>query len=267
MSPESGRMTTAPPGHLLQRLVAGPTLVSHVLWLDRVDSTNAEVTRRAADAAEGLLVMADEQSAGRGRQGRSWQAPPGTSLMGSLLLRPTGTIEHVALLPLLIGLALLEAGETMMSGAQLSLKWPNDLLAEGRKCAGILVEVPATGVVVAGFGVNVDWRTVQRPSALATTTSLSEVGRGRVDRWQLLSVMIDRLDHRYRAWRTNPRGFLPTYRERCATLGQPVRVTQLEGREIVGTAVRVTDDGGLLVDTNGSNVTVRAGDVHHLRHR
>jgi BirA family biotin operon repressor/biotin-[acetyl-CoA-carboxylase] ligase len=76
MSPEAGRMTTAPPGRLLQRLVAGPTLVSHVLWLDRVDSTNAEVIRRADEAAEGLLVMADEQSAGRGRQGRIWQAPP-----------------------------------------------------------------------------------------------------------------------------------------------------------------------------------------------
>jgi BirA family biotin operon repressor/biotin-[acetyl-CoA-carboxylase] ligase len=260
-------MTTAPPGHLLQRLVVGPTLVSHVLWLDRVDSTNAEVIRRADEAAEGLLVMADEQSAGRGRQGRSWQAPPGTSLMGSLLLRPGAAMDQMALLPLLVGLALVEAGETMVSGAQLSLKWPNDLLAEGRKCAGILVEVPTAGVVVAGFGVNVDWRTVQRPPALAAATSLSEVGRGRVDRWQLLSVMIDRLDRRYRAWRTNPRAFLPAYRERCATLGQPVRVTQLDGQQIVGTAVRVTDDGGLMVDADGSPVTVRAGDVQHLRHR
>lgn len=261
-------MTTAPPGRLLQRLVTGPTVVSHVVWLDRVDSTNAEVTRRAADGApEGLLVMADEQTAGRGRQGRSWQAPPGTSLMGSLLLRPDATVEHVALLPLLIGLALVEAGETLVSGAQLSLKWPNDLLAEGRKCAGILVEVPAGGVVVAGFGVNVDWRMVQRPPALAAATSLSEVGRGRVDRWQLLSVMINRLDRRYGAWRTNPRRFLPAYRERCATLGQPVRVEQLDGRELVGTAVRINDDGALVVDVDDAAVTVRAGDVHHLRHR
>jgi BirA family transcriptional regulator, biotin operon repressor / biotin---[acetyl-CoA-carboxylase] ligase len=261
-------MTTDPPGRLLQRLVTGPTLVSHVLWFDRIDSTNAEVSRRAQrETGEGLLVMADEQTAGRGRLGREWRAPPGTSLMGSLLLRPGGALNEVALLPLLLGLALVEAAETLVPGAQISLKWPNDLLAEGRKCAGILVEAPAPGVVVAGFGINVDWRTVVRPAELAAATSLSEVIRGRVNRWQLLSLVIERLDRRYRAWRTNPHGFLPAYRERCATLGQPVRVEQLDGRELTGTAVRVTDEGTLLVDIDGSPVTVRAGDVHHLRHR
>ena len=261
-------MTTDPPGRLLQRLVTGPTLVSHVVWFDRIDSTNAEVVRRAqGETGEGLLVLADEQTAGRGRLGREWRAPAGTSLMGSLLLRPGGMTDDVALLPLLIGLALVEAAETLVAGAQLSLKWPNDLLADGRKCAGILVEAPAPDVVVAGFGVNVDWRTVERPAALAAATSLSEAGGGRVNRWQLLSVLIRRLDRRYRGWRTSPRGFLPAYRERCATLGQPVRVEQLNGHELLGTAARVTDEGALLVDADGSAVTVRAGDVHHVRHR
>jgi BirA family biotin operon repressor/biotin-[acetyl-CoA-carboxylase] ligase len=253
---------------MLQRLVTGSTLVSHVLWLDRVDSTNAEVGRRAArDAAEGLLIMADEQTAGRGRLGRTWQASAGTSLMGSVLLRPSGALDEVALLPLLIGLALVEAAETLASGAHLSLKWPNDLLAGGRKCGGILVEVPAPGTVVAGFGVNVDWRTVARPAELATATSLSETAGGHVDRWQLLPALISRLDRRYRTWRTQPRGFLPAYRERCATLGQQVRVEQLDGRELVGTATRIADDGALLVEVDGPVVAVRAGDVHHLRHR
>ncbi|HSK96652.1 MAG TPA: biotin--[acetyl-CoA-carboxylase] ligase [Euzebyales bacterium] len=261
-------MRTDPPGRLLQRLVAGPTFVSHVLWSDRLDSTNAEVSRRAGrGAAEGLLVLADEQTAGRGRLGRAWRAPPGTSLMGSLLLRPSAAVNDVALLPLLLGLTLVEASETLVPGTQLSLKWPNDLLVEDHKCAGILVEAPATGVVVAGFGVNVDWRTVERPPELAAATSLSEVSGGRVNRWRLLSQLIDRLDRRYRRWQADPRRFLPAYRERCATLGQPVRVEHLDGRESFGTAVRVTDEGALVIDIDGVPMTVRAGDVHHLRHR
>lgn len=261
-------MTITPPGRMLQQLVTGPTLVSHVLWLDRVGSTNAEVARRAADGApEGLLVMADEQTAGRGRQGRRWQAPPGTSLMCSLLLRPRHGLEHVALLPLLMGLALVETGEVLVSGAQLSLKWPNDLLADGRKCAGILVEVPSSGVVVVGAGVNVDWRGVTRPAEIASTVSLSEVGRGALQRWELLPALIERFDQRYSEWCEHPRAFLPAYRERCATLGARVRVTQHDGGALHGTAVRVTDDGALQVDVEGQVTTVRAGDVQHLRHR
>lgn len=256
-----------PPGRVLQQLVTGPTLVSHVLWFDRVGSTNAEVAARAADGAqEGLLVLADEQTAGRGRQGRGWQAPPGTSLMGSLLLTPATTIDRVALLPLLVGLALAEAAETLVSGTQLSLKWPNDLLADGRKCAGILVEAPAPQRIVVGVGVNVDWRAVRRPPDLASTTSLSEVGRGRVDRWALLQALIERLDRRYDAWRRTPSEFLPAYRERCATLGRDVRVEQLDGGTLLGTAAGISGDGALTVDVDGRAVEVRAGDVHHLRH-
>ena len=97
---------TAPRGAVLQRLITGPTLVSRVLWYDRIGSTNAEVARRAAGGAgAGLLVLADEQTAGRGRQGRRWSAPPGTSLMGSLLLRTDRAPAQLALLPLLTGLA------------------------------------------------------------------------------------------------------------------------------------------------------------------
>jgi BirA family biotin operon repressor/biotin-[acetyl-CoA-carboxylase] ligase len=258
-----------PSGRVLQRLVTGPTLVSRVVWFDRIGSTNAEVTRRAADGAEeGLLILADDQTAGRGRQGRGWSAPPGTSLMGSLLLRPDRSLTQVALLPLLVGLALVEACEPFVSGAQLSLKWPNDLLADGRKCAGILVEVAAPGVVVVGMGVNVDWRGVERPAALGTATSLSEVGRGRVDRWKLLPVLLERVDRWHAAWCQEPASFLPAYRERCATLGCDVRVDQMDGTAIEGTATQVTDDGALVVTgTDGTAAPLHAGEVHHLRHR
>jgi BirA family biotin operon repressor/biotin-[acetyl-CoA-carboxylase] ligase len=239
-----------------------------VVWRDRIDSTNAEAARRAKEGApEGLLVLADVQTAGRGRQGRRWQAPLGTSLMVSVLLRPNAPIDQTTLLPLLVGLVVVEACEALVPSAQLSLKWPNDLLANGRKCAGILVEVPTRGGVVAGAGINVDWRSVRRPAGLTSTTSLAEVSHGGVDRWRLLQILLEQLDRRYRAWRDNPRGFLPAYRERCVTIGQTVRVEQLDGQVLTGTATGVTDDGALLVDMAGAGVTVRAGDVHHLRHR
>ncbi|CAN5907093.1 biotin--[acetyl-CoA-carboxylase] ligase [soil metagenome] len=256
----------APPGRLLQRMVAGPTLVSHALWFDRVGSTNAEVARRAADGAgEGLLVLADEQTAGRGRLGRSWHAPPGTSLMGSLLLRPPEAVAVLPQLPLLVGLALAEACEPFVSGTQLSLKWPNDLLADGRKCAGILVESARPDAVVVGMGLNVDWRAVDRPDELTAATSLSEVSRTPIDRWRLLTAVIDRLDRRYRAWCETGGDFLPAYRERCATLGSVVRVDRIERPPIIGTAERITDTGTLVVATDDASVELHAGDVHHLR--
>jgi BirA family biotin operon repressor/biotin-[acetyl-CoA-carboxylase] ligase len=257
-----------PPSRVLQHLVTGPTLISRVVWFDSIGSTNAEVARRAADGAEaGLLVLADEQTTGRGRLGRRWTAPPGTSLMGSLLLRPDRPPGQLALLPLLIGLVLVEACEQHVPGAQLSLKWPNDLLADARKCAGILVEAPSAAVVVAGIGLNVDWRDVERPPELADATSLSEVGRGAVDRWRLLPSVIERVDARYDAWLRDPTGFLPAYRERCATLGATVRVERTDGTVIEGTATGVGADGGLAVDTGGVVRVVHAGDAHHLRDR
>lgn len=255
-----------PPGAVLQRLVAGPLLVSHALWFDHIGSTNAEVARRAADgAAEGLLVLADEQVAGRGRQGRSWRAPPGTSLMGSLLLRPPQRLERMALLPLLAGLALAEACTDLAPDADPALKWPNDLLLHGRKAAGILVEAPAPGVVVVGIGVNVDWRGVERRADLRGATSLAEAGGGPVDRWRLLPVLMDRLDHHYQRWRSDPVVFLPAYRERCATLGRRVRVEQLDGRTEEGMAVAVSDGGALVVAAADGVTELHAGDVHHLR--
>lgn len=252
---------------MLQRLVTGPTLVSRVLWYDRIGSTNAEVARRAASgAAEGLLVIADEQTAGRGRQGRRWMAPPGTSLMLSLLLRPSAPPGRLTLLSLLTGLAVAEACEPLVSGAQLSLKWPNDLLADGRKCAGVLIEAPTPRTVILGVGINVDWRKVERPAELAGVTSLSEIGRGPVDRWALLPRLLERIDRRYRTWCARPDDFLPAYRERCATLGRAVRVEHVDGSGVEGIAVRITDAGALVVATDAGEVEVLAGDVHHLRH-
>ena len=158
------------PEQLVASLVNGPSIVTSVRWHDRCESTNALAAEAAAAGAPpGLLVLADEQSAGRGRHGRTWSAPAGSSLLLSLLLRPVVPAPSVSLLPLLTGLVLAETVGRYLPETDVALKWPNDLLVDGRKAAGILVE-GADGAAVVGVGINVDWRGVARPEELAGAT-------------------------------------------------------------------------------------------------
>lgn len=259
----------------VQDVLADAALVSDVRWFDAIGSTNAEVARHArAGAAEGLLVLADEQTAGRGRRGRVWHAPPGTSLMGSLLLRPDVEPSARTLVPLLVGVALCEAAEAVAPDVDARLKWPNDLLIDGRKSAGILVEVHPPDAVVVGTGVNVDWRGVARPPDLAGATSLAEAAGHDIDRWALLAAYLDRLAARYAAWQREPPAFLDDYRRRCTTIGRTVVVTHVDGTVLRGVATDVDVDGSLRVDGDhrdgsgrgaGGALVVRAGDVTHVR--
>ncbi len=254
-----------PPDELVATLVRGPSLLSGIEWHDEVGSTNA----LAADAvARGVpevhAILADLQTAGRGRRGRSWAAPPGTSLLMSLVTRPAVDRGALGLLPLLTGLALAEAVARVCPALEVALKWPNDLLVDGRKAAGVLVEALPAGACIVGVGVNVDWRGVDRPGALAASaTSLAESGCV-VDRWDLFAVFVEVFGDRYQQWRADPRGFLPTYRRRCATLGLPVRV----GGEVPvdGVAVDVDAAGALEVRVrDGRLVRLVAGEVDHVR--
>ena len=258
---------TGPPPRLIEGLLAGPSLLSGFEWHEEIDSTNRRCLALAGEGhAEGCVVAADLQTAGRGRQGRTWVAPAGTSLMLSILLRPRVPAETAQLLPLLVGLALAEVVEAHVPGSAVALKWPNDLLVAGRKCAGILVESDTAGAAVAGIGLNVDWRGVERPAELAAATSLAEVTDRPVDRWRLLAGLIGVLGNRYAAWQSAPTAFLTHYRARCATLGQRVRVRLGSGEEIVGDARDVAATGALAVQVRpGEVVAVTAGDVEHLR--
>jgi BirA family biotin operon repressor/biotin-[acetyl-CoA-carboxylase] ligase len=250
----------------VRRLVEGPSVLSGLEWHDEVGSTS---TLAAAAAARGVpevhAVLADLQTAGRGRHGRPWTAPRGTSLLQSLVVRPAVRAPALGLLPLLAGLALAEAADPLCAGAQVSLKWPNDLLVNGRKAAGVLVEGLA-GACVVGMGVNVDWRDVERPAGLAaSTTSLAEEAGGPVDRWELFARLVDVFGTRYRAWTRDPAAFLDAYRRRCLTIGQRISV-DAAGRPVRGIAAGVADDGALEVRTE-AGVTLRlvAGDVAHVR--
>lgn len=255
---------SGPPAALVRALVEGPSLVSAVDWHDEVTSTQLVAAQAARSGAREIhVVLADVQTAGRGRHQRTWQAPAGTSLMGSYLLRPQAGGEVRPLLSLLAGLALVQVVERYCPDA--ALKWPNDLLLGGCKAAGVLAEGVADAVVI-GMGVNVDWRGVDRPEQLAGATSMAEAAGADVDRWRVLAAFAGVFTRRYLDWQDDPTGFLDDYRRRCATLGQTVTVTTSQGQPLVGQAVAVGDDGTLHVrDDAGVVRRVSAGDVEHVR--
>ena len=253
-----------PPPALLRSLIDGPSLVTQVEWFDEVDSTNrAAMAAARSGAPEGFLAIADVQSAGRGRHGRTWLAPAGTSLLLSLLLRPPTPIAHAPLLPLLAAVALAETVTRHLPGHDVALKWPNDLLVDGSKAAGILAEASPDAVVL-GVGVDVDWREVPRPPELASATSLAEAAGRDVDRWRLLAGLVGVFSRRYAEWQEDPTSFLPAYREMSATIGRTVRVSSPSG-VITGAALDVDAQGHLRVDAGGKVHTFAAGDVEHVR--
>lgn len=194
------------------------------------------------------MAVADQQVAGRGRRGRSWEAPPGTSLLLSVLLRPAAA-PH--LVPAAVAVAAAEACEEV-AGVRPGLKWPNDLVVDDRKLAGVLTEVLGDAVV-AGIGINLAWA----PEGAA---ALSAVAGRDVDLEALLAALLERLAH----WYGRGDELAGAYRRRCATLGRLVRV-ELDDEVFTGTAADVSDEGHLLVDVGVCLRTVAAGDVVHLR--
>lgn len=229
----------------------------------RATSTQDVVLRAArSGAAEGFCCLASEQTAGRGRLGRRWVAPPGSAMLASVLVRvPEPAAGGV---PFASGLALGKAlRET--TGLQTELKWPNDVRAAGRKLAGLLAEVcpeaasPGEMAVVVGAGVNL---TVPEFPAGVPGVSLDQLverppaPRLLLDAWlSQLAASLDRLE------RDGLPSLLVDWRRQAAGLGRPVRV-DVAGTSVAGTADDVRDDGALLVRTSHGIVPVLAGDVH-----
>lgn len=233
-----------------------------------LDSTNLELRRLALEGApEGTTVVADFQRQGRGRRGRSWVAPPGTALHVSVLLRPERPPAEVGRLTLLTALATRHAIEHA-TGLKPGIKWPNDLLLDGRKCCGILVETAVqqdqVEFAVVGVGINVNQMEDDFPPELRTAaTSLRQALGGPVCRVELLLVLLAALEEVYAAWRAGrDRPLLDAWRAACVHLGQRVRVTGAGG-EWTGVALDVEDDGSLLLLPDGRREPVRvlAGDV------
>lgn len=232
-------------------------------------STNADLLRRGGP--EGQVLVAEEQTAGRGRMGRSWVSQPGASLTFSVLLRPVAVPpSRRGLLPLLTGVAAAVAVREVAAVAA-TLKWPNDVLVGHGKLAGILAEQSGELVVI-GIGMNVATPADALPASASGLPATSLLAEGAVvSRETVLAGILRELERRYLAFRAKPdvaRGdLLAEYRGLCATLGRSVRVELPGGRVLSGVAQDVDADGRLLIAGHGEGppTAISAGDVIHVR--
>jgi BirA family biotin operon repressor/biotin-[acetyl-CoA-carboxylase] ligase len=255
-------------------LAPWPGLWREVRVVEETGSTNADLLAEAqAGAREGLVLVAEEQTAGRGRMGRRWISPPRRALTFSVLLRPAVPAGLLGWVPLLAGVAVASALE-YTAGVDARLKWPNDVLVDGAKIAGILAERWGSAVVV-GTGINVLQQRGELPVPTATSLLMAqEVGP--VDdadtRERLLTAVLDEFARWYRAWLDQPRpgdadgcGLREEYLRRSGTVGAAVTVMLPGGQNLTGTAAGIDAAGRLEIRTPAGLVQVSAGDVVHLR--
>lgn len=258
------------------------------IWADirvvsATGSTNTDVLAEArAGALEGLVIAAEEQTAGKGRLGRTWQARRGSALTFSVLLRPRSVPEAArAWASLLAGVAAVRAVR-QQTCVDAGLKWPNDVLVCDRKLAGILAEQSGDAIVV-GIGLNVLGRSDALP--VGTATSLEDANAAGTDRTELLAVILREVEHWYLRWSESAgdavaAGLRDEYLTLCTTLGRQVRVLLRADRVLAGRAVDVDAGGRLIVEAapgsdtsglagaepgGGGLVAVSAGDVIHVR--
>ncbi len=242
--------------------------------VQRTGSTNADLVARAGQgAAEGTVLVAEEQTAGRGRLDRQWTAPARSGLFFSVLLKPADVpVAHWGWLPLLTGVAV-AAGLSRSAGVDTALKWPNDILVtvggQERKAGGILVERAGDDAVVIGVGINVTLKEEELPVPQAGSLALA--GSISTDRDPLLRAALRSLEDWYGRWRAakgdaGDSGLHEAYAAGCATLGRSVRAELPGDRSLVGEAVAVDGDGRLVIATGeGVQEPVGAGDIVHLR--
>ncbi len=239
---------------------------SDVVVTSETGSTNADVAAAARSGApEGIVHLTDQQTAGRGRLERVWSSPAGSGAIVSVLLRPDAIpAARWVWLPLLVGLAV--DATVHECGVASGLKWPNDVLVDGRKLAGILlerVETPQGAAAVIGVGLNVTLRRDELP--VPTATSLALEGATETDRTIVIRSLLRNLEALYRAWSASggdpAGGIRDSYIRRCVTIGSQVKVMLPQDEILVGQATGIDDLGRLLVDGRA----ISAGDVTHVR--
>lgn len=241
------------------------SLVTRIYTMESVDSTNNEAKRRAQEGApHGSVFVAEEQTGGKGRLGRVWKSPPKTGLWFTLLLRPNAAPEQVTNLTLFAGLAVARAIRALTS-LPAQIKWPNDVVIDGKKVCGILTEMAAemesVEYVIPGIGVNVNTESFPEDIAWKATSLYLSTGK----KWSRATVLqailreMEELLHRQEEKGTG--AVLAEYRENCVTLGKPVS-TQRGNIRLSGIAEDITDTGELIVrQSNGSQLIINSGEV------
>lgn len=221
------------------------------LYRESVESTQALFDR---SEPEGAVAVAEEQTAGRGRLGRAWEAPLGSSILCSVLLRPP-EVPTLPQLSLVGGLAAAEAVEQAL-GLAAEIKWPNDVLVRGGKVAGVLAEA-LEGVVVMGIGINVNQQPSELPAGAVPAASLRAIGGPPRDRAPILARLLERLEHHYRLWLE--RGFDAIFDGLSSRDFLRGRRVSVDGA--TGTARGISRSGGLEVELGGERQTIQTGEV------
>ncbi len=259
------------------------SLGQHLHILKETDSTNRDALARAqAGAASGTVVAAESQTAGRGRRGRAWHSPAGENLYCSIIFAPPPLQREATSIlpwiPLLTGIAVATAIEDL-TGLKPSLKWPNDLLLNDKKCGGILCESAQQGqdqpFTIIGIGLNVNSNPDRFPDEFKTTsTSLCAESGTDIVRAAMLAQILNRLEQQLQLLATAaPDRWREQYTAHCSTVGRRVRVECADGERLEGLAVGIGEDGCLKIQPDRLNmdrdaarlIDVRAGDVIHLR--
>ncbi len=240
-------------------------------------STNADLVASARSGGDACALVADHQDAGRGRLDRTWVAPPGASLLMSVLVPAPFPAAGPQLLGTALGVAAVDSIREL-AGVEVGLKWPNDIVATGRgalgadlKVGGLLSELivapDGREAAVVGLGLNLHWSDHEFPAELVPTATAIDLLGGRIDRGDLVVELLERMDAVGELATSSVACELlvEQYRDRCVTIGRRVRV-ELPSAELQGVAVDVALDGSLLVrDGPGDVHTVTVGDVVHLR--
>ncbi|NJE85884.1 biotin--[acetyl-CoA-carboxylase] ligase [Thermococcus sp. CX2] len=227
-----------------------------IIHLPEVDSTNEYAKLIALNEPDGTVVVADRQTAGKGRKGRTWASPEG-GLWMSVILKPRGRPEDI---PKLVFIGALAVADTLGEfGIEADIKWPNDVWVNGKKICGILAEGRLSQFVVLGIGLNVNNEIPEELKGMATSMKAVLGRRAELD--EVLRVLIERLDRWYTVFLEGRYGeIISAVRERSLVLGREVKVIE-EGIELVGKAVDIDDDGALILETSGGRVRVLYGDV------
>ena len=247
-------------GHIAELVV--DTSWREIVTKDETESTNKDMLLAAADGVEpGLVIIADFQRSGRGRFNRNFEAPPGTSVSISALVRPTRPQEEWGWLSLLTGIAVAAAIRDIAGGSErVSLKWPNDVLVDQRKVCGILCESDGRNVAI-GIGINTSMDLDELPVPNAISLLLAGFPTGKDE---LVARVLIQLDEIFGRWDATG-DIRAEYLAASDTIGREVRVILSEELSIAGIAIGIAKDGGLIVDTPSGPQSFSAGDVMHLR--
>lgn len=265
------------------RLIAGPDLLTKgeiIPWLrvehiaaklecfESIDSTNNYLKRNAMQTPSGTAVIANEQTGGRGRLGRSFQSPPDSGIYMSVLVRPNLPPVQALNLTAFVAVAVCEGIEAA-TGLRPEIKWTNDIVLNRRKICGILTEMSIEGEsgalqhIITGIGVNVNQRETDFPEDIREIAGSIAMAAGKpISRGRLAAEILNALDRMYTAWLNGGEDYLERYRSRCLTVGKQVRLIRADGSTQPAEAIAVADDFGLVVrHPDGREETVTSGEV------